>query len=185
MEENKSNAVGAVKPRMTLGEAVKTCLKKYADFKGRARRSEYWFFYLFYIVLMLGVSFLFGIIGAFTSIGDTIGSVVTVLLSLALVLPLAAAQFRRLHDVGISGWWLGSYWILSLVMVAMFVYVVAQAAVGGEDAMYGFLMDHLLLCVVLVALMVVVLVWDIVMIVLTVFDSKPEVNKYGASPKYE
>ncbi|MEF9958033.1 MAG: DUF805 domain-containing protein [Acinetobacter sp.] len=73
------------------------CLKNYANFSGRARRKEYWFFVLGSIIL----GFLLGIIGGILRIGDSLG----LLLNLALFVPSLAVAARRLHDTGRSGWW--------------------------------------------------------------------------------
>ena len=77
---------------MGIQQAFVTCLKKYADFSGRATRSEYWWFVLCE-VLILGIASL---------ISDTLPG----LFALALVLPALAVGARRLHDTGRSGWWL-------------------------------------------------------------------------------
>ena len=77
---------------MGIQQAFVSCLKKYADFSGRATRSEYWWFVLCE-VLILGIASL---------ISDTLPG----LFALALVLPALAVGARRLHDTGRSGWWL-------------------------------------------------------------------------------
>lgn len=77
---------------MTFGESISACLKKYATFDGRARRSEYWWFILFSILVQMG--------------GGIVGQAVSGLLCLALLLPSLAVGARRLHDTGRSGWWL-------------------------------------------------------------------------------
>ena len=77
---------------MGIQQAFVTCLRKYADFSGRAARSEYWWFVLCEI-LILGIASL---------ISDTLPG----LFALALVLPALAVGARRLHDTGRSGWWL-------------------------------------------------------------------------------
>ena len=76
-------------------ESVKGSLNKYADFSGRATRSKYWFFYLFYTVTFFIASFLDGLLG----LGFLTGVVF-----LGLVTPLLACSARRMHDVGKSGW---------------------------------------------------------------------------------
>lgn len=80
------------------------CLKNYANFEGRARRSEYWYYTLFntliYIVLTIVLTFL--------SV-QTRNSDVTLLVwvwQIAVLLPTLGVGVRRLHDVGCSGWWL-------------------------------------------------------------------------------
>ena len=79
-------------------DAIKTCLKnKYANFSGRASRSEFWFFYLFNIIvyailllLIVTVSFKFlWVFGIFV---------------FGIIIPALAVTFRRLHDINKSGW---------------------------------------------------------------------------------
>jgi len=68
-----------------MGNAISACFKKYATFSGRASRSEYWFFYLFYAIVFSTLQYLFII---------------------PLWLPLFAAGIRRIHDTGRSGWFI-------------------------------------------------------------------------------
>ena len=75
---------------MTFSESIATCLKKYADFSGRASRSEYWWFTLFCVVAPTGLGFVSEIVGT--------------LAFLALLLPQITASARRLHDTGKTGW---------------------------------------------------------------------------------
>jgi uncharacterized membrane protein YhaH (DUF805 family) len=105
-----------------FADAVKTCLRKYAVFSGRARRSEYWYFRLFLGLLGLVLGIVFAVVagsiaaaagasGSETmSAGGTIAIVVMYLLvlvvSLAVFLPSLAAEARRLHDTGKSAWWI-------------------------------------------------------------------------------
>jgi len=72
-------------------------LKKYATFNGRARRSEYWYFFLFNGVIAFALGFLEGL----NSIGTPILSSIY---SLAVLIPGIAVAVRRMHDVGKSGW---------------------------------------------------------------------------------
>lgn len=87
---------------MTFKEAVISCYRaKYADFTGRAPRSEYWFFVLSYFLLLIAVAAVCALLGGTTLlwIGLGIGW-------LGLLLPTLAAQVRRLHDTNASGWWM-------------------------------------------------------------------------------
>ncbi len=77
---------------MTFQQAVQTCFSKYVDFSGRARRSEYWWFVLAYVILAIVSGF--------------IHEYIYVIVVLAFILPLLAAGARRLHDIGKSGWFL-------------------------------------------------------------------------------
>ena len=72
-------------------------LKQYADFKGRARRKEYWMFYLFNVIIALSFEFVCGLIGM-----SDLNNVYT----LAVLLPSIAVSVRRVHDIGKSGWYL-------------------------------------------------------------------------------
>jgi uncharacterized membrane protein YhaH (DUF805 family) len=85
---------------MDFGTAVKTCLIKYANFSGRASRSEYWYFALFYLIVDLVAI----VIDAAVS-GMHGFSPVSLIVSIALFLPSMAVLFRRLHDTDRSGWW--------------------------------------------------------------------------------
>ncbi len=110
---------------MGMGEAFKTCMRKYADFNGRARRSEFWWFYLalFLIQLPFQILFLVGYVAFFVDLAskaDANGNVdasdlnfgallgpgaLILLVGLAFALPTYAAEARRLHDMGQSGLW--------------------------------------------------------------------------------
>ena len=83
---------------MNFTNSIKICLtKKYANFSGRASRSEFWFFYLFILIgylisftIMMTISFkLFWLMGVF---------------GLTMVIPAFAVTARRLHDINKSGW---------------------------------------------------------------------------------
>ncbi|MCX6181573.1 MAG: DUF805 domain-containing protein, partial [Bacteroidetes bacterium] len=78
-------------------------LKKYAVFNGRARRSEYWYFFLFNIIISIVLGIIDGAAGLIISGSN--GVLVTIY-SLALLIPSIAVGVRRMHDVGKSGWFL-------------------------------------------------------------------------------
>ena len=76
---------------------VETIKTRYTDFKGRASRAQYWYFVLFYIIISIPFSIIDrGILHA---------QILTIVLSLALLLPSIAVGVRRLHDLGKPGWW--------------------------------------------------------------------------------
>jgi uncharacterized membrane protein YhaH (DUF805 family) len=78
-------------------------LKKYAVFNGRARRKEYWMFFLFSLI----ISFILGIIEGVAGINpDGTESLLANVYSLAIVIPYIAVGVRRIHDIGRSGWWI-------------------------------------------------------------------------------
>lgn len=73
-------------------------LKNYANFKGRARRKEYWFFVLSQFILIFIAAILDSIL-----FGDP--SLLYTIVALGLFIPSLAVAVRRLHDIGKSGWW--------------------------------------------------------------------------------
>ncbi len=87
-----------------------TLKNKYAMFEGRASRSEFWYYTLFYFIL----SFVAGMIDVFLinpMLGMPVseagqGGLLQFILALALLIPTIAIGVRRLHDIGKSGWWL-------------------------------------------------------------------------------
>jgi len=85
---------------MGFGRAIATCFRKYAVFSGRASRSEYWFFVLFQLLLLIGLMIVDGL--AFRGSA----AVFTTLAWLILILPGLAVTARRLHDIDMSGWWI-------------------------------------------------------------------------------
>ena len=85
------------------------CLQHYADFNGRARRSEYWYFVLFNFIISFVIGFTFGVIAGILDMPALDNP--TYLWSLAVFFPGLAVSVRRLHDIGRSGWWL----LLSLI----------------------------------------------------------------------
>jgi uncharacterized membrane protein YhaH (DUF805 family) len=113
---------------MGFTEAVSTCFGKYADFNGRASRAEYWYWYLFRMLMVGGMIFL--------AVASRV-NLVFVLVGLELLvmlLPSLAVAVRRLHDVNMSGW------LLLLVFVpfgGLFIFIlsVIPGTAGGNK--YG------------------------------------------------
>ena len=107
---------------MSFQDAVRTCLtQKYAGFSGRARRSEYWYFVLFTIIVGIVASIIDTILGTKASNG---AGLIYAIAELALLLPGIAVAVRRLHDTSRSGWWLllGLIPIIgSIVLIVFFV----------------------------------------------------------------
>jgi uncharacterized membrane protein YhaH (DUF805 family) len=74
--------------------------RNFAQFTGRARRSEYWYFYLFAVLILFGLSFLSGLI-----LKES-GIYLVVVYYLACLIPFLSLGVRRMHDAGKSGWFL-------------------------------------------------------------------------------
>lgn len=102
------------------------CLKQYADFKGRARRKEYWMFVLinFIIALVLNIIDSFtGTINATTSVGLLGG-----IYSLVVLIPSLAVCVRRLHDIGKSGW----YFLICMIPLVGAIILIVWYCKEGE-----------------------------------------------------
>ena len=151
-------------PSMSIVESIKTCYAKYLNAKGRARRSEFWWFYL--VASIVNWVAMFIVRSAHTAAAEKFASQVTfdnmdemmskaesldsqflvyyiivmIVLFFAVSLPLICAQIRRLHDVGKSG---------------HFMWLYLLCGVGG-----------------------------LIPLILCISDGKPEPNQYGPSPKF-
>lgn len=104
-------------------------LKKYAVFSGRARRKEYWMFYLVNCV----IGALIGIIEVMAGMSPQ--SALTILYSLVILIPSFAVAVRRLHDTGRSGWWLLIALVPIVGAIVLLVMVVQDSQPG--DNQYG------------------------------------------------
>lgn len=108
---------------MNFTTAISTCLSKYATFKGRATRSEFWWFYLFTVLLNWGASL----------VGNTLGEggeYLSTVVSLVFFIPAIAAGSRRLHDTGRSGWWQ----LLMLTVIGLILLIIWWATDSKKEA---------------------------------------------------
>ena len=84
---------------MTFGEAIQTVLRKYAEFTGRASRSEFWWWILFYALVTAALN-------VFNTVpfgeGTSLGTILASLWGIAVLLPNLAVAVRRLRDAGYS-----------------------------------------------------------------------------------
>ena len=116
---------------MDFQTSVKTCFKKYADFSGRALRSELWWFALF------------GVLGGIVTtiidvmiLGYSIESYgpVNIIFSVVLILPGIAVTARRLHDINKSGWWQ----LIELTIIGILLIIIWCATEGEKKKnIYG------------------------------------------------
>lgn len=113
-------------------------LKRYADFEGRASRSEYWWFalseVLWLLLVWVLVCFVLACVMHDSPVGPGIATALGILLlllllaGLALIVPTIAVTVRRLHDAGYSGW----FYLLNFVPyvggIILFVFMVLPSA---------------------------------------------------------
>lgn len=126
---------------MGLVEAVKSVFGNYANFSGRARRSEYWFFYLFNMIAVFVFIIIGALIGAIFGGGEGavgglgFGYILYLLYALAAFIPSIAVTVRRLHDTNRSGW--NILWCLlpCVGAIVLLVFMVQDSYPG--DNQYG------------------------------------------------
>lgn len=106
---------------MSFIDAVRAALSKYATFSGRSRRSEYWWFALFNVI----VSFVGA--GVDAAVGRPLFQFVV---ALALLLPNLAVLVRRLHDTNRSGWWVLIGLIPLVGSIVLIVFAVQDSQPG-------------------------------------------------------
>ena len=105
---------------MTFGESIRTCFSKYAEFNGRATRSEFWWWALFVILASAAIGI--------------VSEVASGVFSLAVLLPYVAVATRRLHDTDRSGW----LQLVGLIpLVGWILLIVWCAQEGKEPNRYG------------------------------------------------
>jgi len=104
--------------------------KQYADFSGRATRSEYWYFILFYSILVIIASF----VDTLLSGQDNTFPVVTMIVILVHIMPSLAVSVRRLHDIGKSGWW---YLISLIPVIGPIILIIFAVLDSDQDNQYG------------------------------------------------
>ncbi len=108
-------------------------LKKYAVFSGRARRKEYWFFFLFNIIIQIILGVIDGTIGSFNPEAGM--GLLGMLYTLAILIPVIAVSVRRLHDTDRSGWWLLISLIPLIGTIVLLVFMALDSKPGENK--YG------------------------------------------------
>lgn len=173
-------------PMMNPIEAVVSCFKKYFDFKGRARRSEFWWFILFVLVINWVLSFL--------SLWVPALGYVSMAVWLAVLIPHFAVLTRRVHDSGHSGWWIAATAMFMLCYYGILFYLI-----GGNFAAFNNPGDMMEMsetltqtvantpgvAMAMVAIALITLVLFLITLVFALQDSQWQTNKYGPSPKYQ
>jgi len=108
-------------------------LSKYADFSGRSRRREYWYFHLFNLIISI---ILFGMCVSLVNVtGIAVLGFLYFLYSLFIFIPSLALIVRRLHDTGRSGWWFLIFLVPIIGAIILLIFTVTDSNEG--DNKYG------------------------------------------------
>lgn len=118
--------------------AIKTCFAKYSIFSGRARRKEFWYWYLFICFTTIFAFLMSSLLALIFAASDMGGGDIFIILngiwSLVIFLPNLAVTVRRLHDVGHSGW----YFLISCIpVIGIILLLVALCTDSVDDNKYG------------------------------------------------
>ena len=105
---------------MTFTQAISSVFKNYANFNGRARRSEYWFFELFMLIISAVVYLVDYLITGGAAVYNFV-DIIYGLFSLAILVPSLAVAWRRLHDIGKSG----VYWLFIFIPLVGWIFLLA------------------------------------------------------------
>ena len=116
---------------------IEILTNKYADFKGRARRKEYWMWTLYYTVILLFAMILDNALGLnFELLGQNLGyGWLYVTIGITHFIPGLGIVVRRLHDVGKSGW----FYLIILIPLIGFIWILVLFCTDGvkEDNKWG------------------------------------------------
>ncbi len=125
---------------MNMMQSVKTVYSNYAKFTGRARRAEFWWFVLFYMIVGIVLSIidgaLFGTVtesgslstGDYSYSSQTNTPILSGIFYLATLLPYLGVSVRRLHDIDRTGWWL----LLGFIPLIGIIVLIVWFATGGD-----------------------------------------------------
>ncbi len=102
-------------------------LKKYAVFEGRARRKEYWLFFLFSVVIVTILTVIDEFMGLKFELGGEDLGFLSTLYYLGIAIPYLAVIVRRLHDTNRSGWWI----LISLIPLIGGIILLVFTIIGG------------------------------------------------------
>ena len=116
---------------MSFTEAVRSVYRNYATFDGRATRSEYWWFQLFYFLVVVGI-YVGGIFlaGLNRNLGFGLIIIAVIVFALLTLIPQLAVTVRRLHDSDKSGWWMLIVLVPYVGAFILFIFTLLDSSVG-------------------------------------------------------
>ena len=123
---------------MGFGEAVRLFFKNYKNFQGRSRRAEYWWPMLMYVIVYVAFLIISGIGSAMGDLGViliAIAGLAYVVFGIAIIVPMFAVTFRRLHDTDKSAWWMLISFIPLVGGIVLLIFTVMEGTKGTNK--YG------------------------------------------------
>ena len=179
----ENQPMAQTKPMMTLPNAVKTCLRKYSDFSGRATRAEYWWWVL---AAFIGSSIFTAVDSSIASFSDQGYTPFVTIFSLAIILPGLTVTARRLHDIGKSGWW-QLVWVaidllaLIFTMVGLVIFISSDGSelnsLSGDEASF---LPLLMGFAITLLIWLGVFIWSLIWLI---SKGQANPNRYGPNPR--
>ena len=123
---------------MGFGEAVRLFFKNYTNFQGRSRRAEYWWPMLMYVIVYVAFLIISGIGSAMGDLGViliAIAGLAYVVFGIAIIVPMFAVTFRRLHDTDKIAWWMLISFIPLVGGIVLLIFTVMEGTKGTNK--YG------------------------------------------------
>lgn len=146
-------------------------LEKYCCFTGRASRSEYWWFVLFTSLISVAIIPL-------QRVFPTVYNVLAYVFGLGLMLPQLGVVWRRLHDIGKSGWWYVGLTIAELLLCIPLLIIIIGLITQGSGPGTGLGVVALICSLLIVAIGILLIVWYCQ-------PSQKGPNRYGEEPYME
>ncbi|MFK4131915.1 DUF805 domain-containing protein [Pseudomonas luteola] len=137
------------------------CFKQYNDFHGRARRMEYWMFWLISILISLGLGIVEGFLGTPQIMGQ--------MFSLLIMIPSVAVAVRRMHDVNKSGWYVFFSYFSSIALILLISVTKTPHSAG--------------MSLLLLSASLGVLAYNIYYVMLLCKKGEEKENRFGIDPK--
>lgn len=170
---------------MGFSTAITTCFSKYVTFAGRARRPEYWWFFLFIILGSVIATVVDSILFGVATSEEPATQVLSPAFSLATFLPILAVGWRRMHDIGRPGWYLLIPLFVSVAMMlglffGVFGFAELQKAGADEEALRSAAGGLGIASIAIIG--IVQLVLSVLIIWWLTRPTQPGANQYGDEP---
>lgn len=178
-----------MRQKARFGQALKLFWSNYVNFKGRSRRSEFWYAMLWNLIFMipgiigLFLGYVFIISGAISNKEGSllfggacliIGGLWYLIYSLATLIPNLAILVRRFHDLSLS-----MLIPICFIVANFIIYIISNIIVENPNTPEnGYALTFIMI------LNIFIWVFSIYVLVMTCLNSKKETNKYGPSPKF-
>ncbi len=165
---------------MNMQTSVKTCFKKFITLKGRASRSEFWWFALFVMVTGYALKLFIDIpIFGYEFLSPV--APISGLSSIITFLPWICVIIRRFHDVNVSGWWILSFYVLVIVFSLFITVIIATSIFSYIDS----LVILAVIVIISIASLIIIIVGPITGLVFLCKKGTAGDNRFGADPLAE